>query len=466
MTSPSEGDSKAVAALQRHVRGDVLAPGESGYEEARTLWNARVDRRPTAIVRAADADDVAAAVRVARERAHPVSVKAGGHHVSGRALADGAVTIDLSRLDGVEVDPQTRRVSVGAGARWGAVDAATEAHGLAVPGGQDPNIGVAGLTLGGGVGWLSRQHGLACDNLVAAEVVTADGDTVGTSAINNPDLFWALQGGGGVGFGVVTALHLRAHPIRGNVYAGALIADAERYPELVGIYRHFIERAPRSVRVLCGSMTLPPAKVFPERLHNARVSALIACHVGEAEEGERLLAPLREQVQPVADTLRPRAYTHFQRAGSSQWAARTHLRSHYVATPTDGVGDLLGRHIDAAPSGGATVFLSPRTGAETDPAPTATACPHREPAHHVLVEARWNDAGADEAHTEWVERAHAELEPQTTGAVEANFLAADEPAYRVAAAHGANRHRLAAIRDTWDPERVFGEVRFGLDENG
>jgi FAD/FMN-containing dehydrogenase len=311
---------------------------------------------------------------------------------------------------------------------------------------------------------LSRQYGLACDNLVGADVVTADGDTVRASAISHPDLFWALRGGGGAGFGVVTALHMRAHPIEGNVYAGALVADAKRYPELVGIYREFMAQAPRSVRVLCASMRLPPAKVFPERLHNVRVSALIACHIGDSQEGERLLAPLRQRVEPIADTLRPRAYTHFQRAGGSQWAARTHLRSHYVTTPTDGVGELLGRHIAAAPSSGATVFVSPRTGAETDVAATATACPHREPSHHVLVEARWQAATEDATHMGWVGDCHAELEPHTNGAVEANFLTADEPAYRVAAAHGANRHRLAAVRDTWDPERVFGRVHFGLDD--
>jgi len=458
LTMTLEPSSVERELLRRYIAGAVMTPGDDGYDNARGLWNARIDRHPAAIVRCRDRDDVAAALRIARDHGRAVTVRAGGHHVSGRALGEGALVLDLTPMTGVAVDPAAATVTVEAGATWGVVDHATEPHGLAVPGGQDPNIGVAGLTLGGGVGWLSRQHGLACDNLLAAEVVTANGDRVRASADQHPELFWALRGGG-AGFGVVTELTFRAHPVPPRILAGALIAPAERFVEVTRSYRTFMAEAPRTARVLLGSMTLPPARAFPAQLHDARVTALICCHVGDPEAGEAVFAPLRERVAPVADTLRPRAYTAFQRAGSSHWAARTHLRSQYVASPTDAVAATIAEHTLAAPSAGATVFVSPWTGAETDTAPEAMAYPHREPRHHVLVEARWHRPADDDVHTDWVEGLHRALAPHTTGAVEANFLTDDEPPQRVAGAYGANRARLAALRDTWDPERVFGPDR-------
>jgi FAD/FMN-containing dehydrogenase len=445
-----------VDSLAERARGDVLEPGAPGYDAARTLWNARVDCEPAAILRCVGVADVLAGVTAAREHDVPLSVKGGGHHVSGSALCDGGLTLDLGPMDWVRVDPDARRAWVGPGATWGDVDHETAAFGLAVPGGQDPNIGVAGLTLGGGVGWLSRKHGLTSDNLRSADVVTAAGDLVHASDDTHEDLFWALRGGGG-GFGVVTAFEFQLHRVD-QVYAGSLVYPHEELPAVARRYESFMRDAPRDVRLLFGSMVLPAAPYFPESIHDTRVAICIAFHAGPPEAGERELAPLREVGEPLFDSLRPRPYAAFQQAGESRGSLRTHLRSQYLASLPDEAIETIAEHASDAPSAGATVFLSPRGGAETDPAPDATAYPHRDAAHHLLVEARWDDPAADDAHVEWVQRFADAVAPFTTGDAALNFLTDDEAAARADAAYGENRERLLEVKRRWDPAGLFSAV--------
>jgi FAD/FMN-containing dehydrogenase len=454
MTDAGPESGRGLDGLPDRVRGEVLFPGDDAFDEARQVWNARIDREPAAILRASGTADVMAAVDVARTIDRPVSVKGGGHHVSGSAVCDGGLMIDLSGMNGVRVDPEAATARVGAGATWGEVDHETQAFGLAVPGGQDPNIGVAGLTLGGGVGWLSPKYGLTCDNLLSADVVTADGELVRASESEHPELFWALRGGGG-NFGIVTSLEFRLHEVGPEIFAGSLIYPFERTAEVARQYREFMRDAPREVRLLFGCMELPAVPYYPESVHNTRVAMLIAFYAGPPEEGREVLAPLRGHDDIIMDSLRGRPYTNFQQAGDSQGSMRTYLRSQYVETVSDGLVETITEYATDAPSAGATVFVSPWVGAETDPATDATAYPHRDPAHHVLVEARWEDASRDGEHVDWVREFHDALAPYTTGDVEMNFLTDDESGDRVRRAYGANHDRLVEVKTRWDPDNLF-----------
>lgn len=452
MTSESEL-AVAIEQLEAAARGAVLEPGDTGFDDARTIWNARVDREPGAILRCTGVADVVAGVTAAREHDVRLSVKSGGHHVSGSAVCDGGLVLDLGPMDWVRVDPEARRAWVGPGATWGDVDHETGAFGLAVPGGQDPNIGVSGLTLGGGVGWLSRKYGLTCDNLLSADVVTADGELVHASPDRHPDLFWALRGGGG-NFGIVTAFEFQLHEVD-DVYAGSLVYPHEDLPAVARRYESFMADAPPEVRLLFGSMVLPAAPYFPDEVHDTRVAILIAFHTGPPETGRQVLTPLREFGAPLFDSLRARPYTAFQQAGTSRGSMRTHLRSQYLTNLTDRAVDVIDEHANEAPSDGATVFISPRGGAETEPASDATAYAHRDAAHHLLAEARWDDPGADAEHVEWVDSFHDAVQPFTTGDVAMNFLTNDEREGRIRAAYGDNYERLADVKRKWDPENRF-----------
>jgi FAD/FMN-containing dehydrogenase len=439
--------------LRERTRGTLLEPGDPGYDEACTLWNARVEKRPTAVLRCRGVADVLAGVEAAQESDLPCSVRSGGHHVSGNALADEGLTLDCRPMDSVRVDPDRERAWVEPGATWGDVDHETSAFGLAVPGGQDPNIGVAGLALGGGVGWLSRKYGLTCDNLRSADVVTADGRLVHASVSENEDLFWALRGGGG-SFGVVTTFEFDLHPVS-EVFAGSLAYPHDRAGALAHRYESFLADAPREVRLLFGSMVLPAAPYFPETVHDTRVAICIACYAGDPAAGREVLEPLRAFGDPLFDSLRARSYAEFQRAGESRGSMRTHLRSQYLTSLSEAAVETVTEWADRAPSAGATVFVSPRSGAETDPSAEATAYPHREEAHHVLVEARWADPADDEEHVDWVESFYAALEPHTTGEAAANFVGSGEATARQRAAYGGNYERLLEVKRRWDPEGLF-----------
>lgn len=447
-----------VEGLCEDLRGDVLEPGDDGYDEARQVWNAMIDHRPDVVARPTGVADVIAAVNIAREHGVALSVEGGGHHVSGAAVPDEGLVLDLGEMDAVDVDPDSKVARVGAGATWGDVDHETQAFGLAVPGGQDPNIGVAGLTLGGGVGWLSRKYGLACDNLRAVELVTAEGDLVRASEDEHPDLFWGLRGGGGR-FGVVTTFEYQLHEVGPSILAGSLAYPLENARAVARNYREFMTDAPPEVRVLFGLMPLPPASHFPGERYGERVAMLVVCYAGPPAEGRPVLEPLRSFGEPFVDSIEERTYKRFQRAGESRGSIRTYLRSQYLERLTDDAVDTILAHGTDTPSGGTTVFVSPRGGAETDPVPDATAYPHRGAAHHALVEARWEDPAADEEHVEWVQTFHEALAPHTTGDVAMNFLTADEPESRRRAAYGDNYERLCELQQKWDPEGLFRMTR-------
>jgi len=453
MSPPNPPADATLDALADRLRGALIRPGDAGYDDARTVWNARIDRRPAAIAKCTGPADVVAGVNAAREQGLPLSVKGGGHHVSGSAICDDGLVLDLAAMDEVRVTPHGERVRVGAGATWGAVDRETQAFGLAVPGAQSPNVGVAGVTLGGGVGWLSRKYGLTVDNLLAADVVTADGEFVRASADAHPDLFWALRGGGG-NFGVVTSFEYRTHDVGPEIYAGSLVYPLDDAPDVARRYRAFMADAPPEVRLLFGIMNLPPASVYPERIHGCRVAMLVACYAGPPAEGEQVFTPLRTATEPIADSLRPRTYASFQRVGATDGEMRTDLRSQFLPDLSDDLIDVIVAHASDPPSAGATAFVSPRGGAETAPPTDATAYPHRTAAHHLLVEARWDDSERDGDHIEWVRTFH-EAVSDRAGPPAMNFLTADEGEARRRAAYGDNYERLRRVKGEWDPANLF-----------
>lgn len=454
MAPPAHVDETDVDELRERCRGSVLRPDDDGYDEVRTVWNARIDREPAVIARCIGTADVIAAVTFARAQGLVLSVKSGGHHVSGTAVCDDGLMIDLGPMDAVHVDPDARTARVEAGATWGEVDAETQAFGLAVPGGQDPNIGVAGLTLGGGVGWLSRKYGLTCDNMLSAEVVTATGELVRASADEHPELFWALRGGGG-NFGIVTSFEFRLHAVGPEIFAGSLIYPLADFADVARAYREFMVDAPREVRLLLGSMELPAASYYPEAIHETRVTMLITFYGGPPQVGKEVLAPLRAVGEPLLDSIRRRPYTAWQGVGDSQGSMRTHLRSQYLETLSDAAIDTIVTHTAESPSSGSTVFVSPRSGAETDPPTNATAYAHRDPAHHLLIETRWTDPIEDEPHIAWTDAFHDAMKPHTNGEVAMNFLTDDEGEERRRAAYGENYERLVEVKTAWDPENVF-----------
>ena len=454
MSTTGDLDDSTIEALQARVRGEVLEPGETGYDEARIVWNRMIDRYPAIIVRCRGAADVIAAVNTARENDIPLAVKSGGHNVSGSAVCDDGLVIDLSPMDAVEVDPTQNIARVQAGATWGDIDHETQAFGLATPGGQDPNIGVAGLTLGGGYGYLSRKYGYTCDNLLSANVVTAEGELVRPSPSQHSDLFWGLRGGGG-NFGIVTSFEFQLHEVGPEVFAGSLIYSLEDAHEVTRQYQSFMADAPREASSMLGIMELPATSYYPEPLHNARVLMLITMYVGSPEDGRRVLAPLRAFGNPRFDSLQERTYTSYQQAGESQADARTYVRSQFLETLSEPAVDTIVEFGKDVPSSGATVFASPRNGAMTDLPTDETAYPHRDDSHHVLIEARWSDPDRDDAHIEWIRSFHAALQPYTINNARMNFLTDDEPRERIKAAYGSNYRRLVDLKRQWDPENLF-----------
>jgi FAD/FMN-containing dehydrogenase len=301
----------ATDRLRTDFRGQLILPGDEPYDAARAVWNGAIDRRPALIAVVGGTGDVVAAVRFARERGLAVSIRGGGHSAAGWAVADDALMIDVSALNEILVDPAARTAVAGSGLRWRELDTATQAYGLATTGGVDGTTGIAGLTLGGGLGWLDRLAGLTCDNLLGAEVVTADGQILEVSADNHPDLFWALRGGGG-NFGVVTSFTYRLHPVT-EVYGGLLGYPADRAAEVLQAYREISTDAPDRLALYAGLVTAPPAPFVPEHLHGQRVVGLIPVYFGAAEEAARALAPLLAAIPPVLDLTKPMSYQEVQR---------------------------------------------------------------------------------------------------------------------------------------------------------
>jgi FAD/FMN-containing dehydrogenase len=439
-------DDAAVQAFASRLRGRLLRPGDEGYDSARKVWNGMIDKRPGLIARCAGAADVMAAVDLARTHDLLVAVRGGGHSASGQGVCDGGLVIDLSGMKGIRVSPAARTVRAEPGLTWGEFDRETQAFGLATTGGVVSTTGIAGLTLGGGLGWLVRAHGLTCDNLLSVDIVTADGQLRTASATEHPDLFWAVRGGGG-NFGVVTSFEYRLHPVGPMVLAGLLIHPRDRAPEALRFYRDFTRTAPEQVGAYAALVTAPDG---------TPVTAFLVCYHGPLEEGERVLRPLRAFGPPVADMVQPMPYVAFQSMPNdlNPPGMQVYWKSSFLKDLTDGVIDTVVEHGPAMPSPLTAAIIEFYGGAVNRVGVHDTAYPHRQALYLLNMMSLWPDPAQNEPNIRWVRGLFDAVQPFSTGRTYVNFLG-DEGDERVRAAYGENYQRLAAIKRQYDPTNLF-----------
>jgi FAD/FMN-containing dehydrogenase len=445
------------AGLARTFQGELIRPDDPGYGDARRVWNGTIDKRPALIARCTGAADVAAALRFARERELPLAVRGGGHSVAGTAVCDDGVVIDLSPMRGVKVYPEPRVAHVQAGVLLGELDTATQAFGLATPAGIVSHTGVAGLTLGGGIGWLSRKLGATVDNLRSARVVTADGEHVNASERENPDLFWGLRGGGG-NFGIVTEFEFHLHPVGPTVLAGPVYYALEDGVEVLRRYREVAATAPDELTTILNLRKAPALPLLPAELHGRPVVTVVACWAGELERGQRAVQPLRELGTPLVDLLRPRPFVELQRLFNAAVPHGWHYYWKSIESPPfeDAMIDTLIDHTARITSPRSYTIIFQLGGALARVAEGATAYPQRDAAFNVNINAVWleGDPRADE-HNDWTRDFYAAVEPHAGGRVYVNFLG-DEGEERVRAAYGEEKYeRLRALKRRYDPTNVF-----------
>jgi FAD/FMN-containing dehydrogenase len=449
--------AEAVEELGQRVRGALLRPGDDGYEEARTIWNGLIDRRPALVVQCSGAADVVDAVNFAREQNLLLSVKGGGHNVAGNAVNDGGLVIDLSGMRGVHVDPAAQTARAQGGATWGDLDRETQLFGLAVPGGVVSTTGVAGLTLHGGVGHLRRKHGLSLDNLLSVDIVTADGRFQKASANENEDLFWAVRGAGS-NFGVVTSFEFRAHPIGPMVMVAAVFYPLEDVKTLLPAWRDFMATAPEEVSSVALCWSVPPHEPFPPEHHERPVLVVAGVYCGDVEEGESVVQPLRELGEPVVDVSGPWPWLGLQsgfdalfpKGGLRYWKSRA--LGELTADAIDDLADFAARR--PAPLTDITIWH--HGGAMSRVGETDTAYAGRDTPYLVTAESSWTDPAQNEEGIAWGRDLWAAMGRHSTGGVYLNFPGlGEENEELVRAGYGVNYERLAELKAKYDPANLF-----------
>lgn len=448
-------DSAQIDALKTALRGALLRPGDAGYDESRTIWNAMIDRRPALIARCAGAADVILAVNFARTNGLLLAVRGGGHNIAGNAVCEGGMMIDLSPMKLVCVDPQTRTAHVGPGATLGDLDHETQAFDLATPTGINSTTGVAGLTLGGGFGWLSRKLGMTIDSLIAADVVTADGKLLRASERENPDLFWALRGGGG-NFGIVTRFEFRLHPVGPNVLAGLVVYPIDQARSVLQQYRAFAKTLPDESAAWVVMRKAPPLPFLPESIHGQEVVIFALFHGGDPQQGQAIFEPLRGFGKPVGEHIGAQPLVAWQTAFDPLLTpgARNYWKSHNFIDLDDGLIDVALEYVRQLPSPHTEIFIGQLGGAMSRVAADATAYSDRAAQYVMNVHGRWENAAEDESCVAWCRRLFAAAAPYATGGVYVNFLTEDE-SDRVAKAYGGNFQRMAQVKATYDPTNLF-----------
>jgi len=435
----------AVAAFKTRLRGPLIAPGDARYPEARQVWNANIDRRPGLICRPGGVADVLSAVHFARAHHLLVSVRGGAHSFPGTCVCNGGLVIDLSLMKGIRVDPVRRTVRAEGGLTWGEFDHETQAFGLATPGGTASDTGIAGLTLGGGFGWLGYKYGLASDNLISVDIVTADGTLRIASDTEHQDLFWAVRGGGG-NFGVVTSFEYRLHPV-GPVLAGQVLHPFAKAREVLQFYRDFASATHEQLTTYAAPMTAPDG---------SKVIAIAICYSGPLDEGERLIAPVRQFGPPLEDQIRPMAYTELQSMFDAAFPPRNQYyeKAHLMREISDDAIDIVVEHFASVPSPLSIPFFQQGGGAIRW---GDTAYAHRDVLYNLILVAQWRDPGESECHVRWTRELWQALKPYGTGGVYVNNIGREEEdgADQVRAAYGANYQRLAALKQQYDPANLF-----------
>ncbi len=436
----------AVAEFKARMKGQLLEPRDEGYDAARAVWNAMIDRRPALIARCIDANDVICAVNFARTHNLLVSVRGGGHNVAGKAVCDDGLMIDLSPMKVIHIEPVQRTARVEPGVIWSELDQATQAFGLATTGGTVSHTGVAGLTLGGGLGWLLATQGLACDNLLAAEIVLADGRQLRANATEYPDLFWAIRGGGG-NFGIVTAFEFQLHPVGPTVLGGMMLYSLAQAKDVLQFYRDFITNCPDALTVYAGLISTP---------EGLPVVALIAGWFGLLDEGEEVLAPLRNFGTPLVDMIGPLPYCQLQAMLDSAvpFGLPRYWKSGYFTELTDDFLDLMIEHVTSKTSPLSLALLFHLHGAATEVPEGATAFCHRQSQWDFDIIAQWTDLTTADQHISWARNFWQAVAPKSTG-VYVNHLDSDDGVGRVRMAYGPNYERLTTLKAKYDPTNFF-----------
>jgi FAD/FMN-containing dehydrogenase len=446
---------ETVDGLSSSLRGDVLTPESSGYDDARSIWNAMIDKRPGMIVQCAGAADVTRAVNFARENGLLVAVHGVGHNIAGNAVCDGGIMISLGGMKSVRVDPKAKRAWVEPGVTLGDLDNETQAYGLAVPVGINSTTGIAGLTLGGGFGWISRKHGLTIDSLISADVVTTTGELVRASADENPDLFWGIRGGGG-NFGIVTSFEFQLHAVGPEVMSGLIVHPFSEAGDVLRYYREFAAQAPDELTVWVVLRKAPPLPFLPAEVHGTEVVVLAALYVGDMAEGEKALAPLRAHGNPIADVISPHPFTGFQQAFDPLLTpgVRNYWKSHDFLELSDGLLDTLIKYVGTLPDPQTEVFIGQMGGATNRVAPDATAYRHRDAEFIMNVHGRWDEPSDDDSCIGWCRELFDAATPYATGGVYVNFMTEEED-HRVAEAYGDSYKRLVDLKKKYDPNNML-----------
>lgn len=445
----------AMTALRNKLRGTAALPGEDGYDTARTIWNAMIDRRPALVVRCQGAPDVIEAVRFAREEKLLLSIRSGGHNIAGSAVCDDGLLIDLSLMKSVRVDPKSATARVEPGATLADFDEEAQAFGLATPLGINSTTGVAGLTLGGGFGWITRKFGLTVDNLISADVVTADAKLIHTSQKENQDLFWALRGGGG-NFGIVTSFEFKLHRLGPEVLSGLVVHPLEKARQLLPEFRRIAKEAPDELTVWVVMRKAPPLPFLPPEWHGKEVLIFAACYSGDMQEGEKVLKPLRALGRPIADVISPHRFTDWQAAFDPLLTpgARNYWKSHDFSDLPDEAIKVIVDAVRTLPSPECEVFIAHVGGAMARVAASATPWPNRD-AHFIMnVHTRWRDKAQDAGCVSWTRQLFDAAAPFASGSVYVNFMPDDEKG-RIEQAYGTNYGRLSEIKRRYDPDNLF-----------
>ena len=464
------GKAAAVATadvdkLKTTLNGALLQPGDTGYDDARTIWNAMIDRKPALIAMCTNTADVKLAVDFARDHELLTAIHGGGHNIAGNAVCDGGFMINLSQINEVKVDAGAQTASAGPGATLGDFDSATLKHGLATPVGINSTTGIAGLTLGGGFGWISRKYGLTVDNVTGVEIVTADGQVLEANEKSHPDLFWAVRGGGG-NFGVVTRFDYKLHKVGPNLFSGLVVFPEKEIGSVLRKYREFVSSLTEDTSIWVVLRQAPPLPFLPESAHGANVLVLAICHTGEPKEGEAIVERLRSFGEVLGEHVGVMPFVEWEQAFDPLLTpgARNYWKSHNFTEISDGALDLAVDFAAKVPTGQCELFFGQLGGAINRVAPGATAYPHRDAEFVMNVHCRWEEAKDDQRCIAWARELFDKMAPHATGGVYINFMPADETD-RVKSAYGDSWERLVKAKKTYDPDNLF-RLNQNISPNG
>lgn len=451
----TELEKADIAGFRKQFGGEVVLPDSADYDEVRKIWNAMIDRRPALIARATTAEDVVSAVKFARKHDLVVSVRGGGHNIAGNAVCDGGLMIDLSLMKGVKVDAAARRALVEPGCTLADFDAAAQAHGLATPLGINSTTGVAGLTLGGGFGWLSRKYGMTVDNLLAVDMVMADGSRLRASAEENEDLFWGVRGGGG-NFGIVTSFEFQLHPVGPEVLSGLIVFPFEAARSVLEQFARFTEKMPDELNVWLVTRKAPPLPFLPPEVHGKEIVVLALCYAGDPAEGERLIAPLRKFGKVLGEHVGVQPFAAWQQAFDPLLTkgARNYWKSHNFSRLGDEAIDTIIEYAGRLPSPQCEIFVGTIGGQTERVAPEAMAYSSRDARYVMNVHGRWDSAAEDERGIAWAREFFRKAAPFASGGAYINFLTQDETD-RIEFAYGKTYERLVALKKKYDPTNFF-----------